>query len=179
MKIGFDLDGIFIGTPPLVSRKLLERFYKAKTNGRLRYRIPSRPEQLFRKATHLPFLRPPIKENIAFLRSIAKKKHKLYLISSRYKFLEKETTNFLKKQGLDKLFDGIYLNYNNEQAHIFKNNVIKKLQLDMHIDDDTALLNFVAKENPKTKFFLLNNEEDNPKLATNIFPITKLSDIVK
>jgi hypothetical protein len=179
MKIGFDLDGIFIGTPPLVSRKLLERFYKTKSKGKLRYRIPSYPEQLFRKLTHLPFLRPPLKENISFLKSLSQKGHTLYLITSRYTFLEKETRSFLKRYGLDKTFDTIYLNKDNQQAHLFKDAVVKELNLDIHIDDDIALINFIAKENPKTKFYWFNPEEEKKSLAKNVFSIVKLEEILK
>ena len=179
MKIGFDLDGIFIGTPPLVSRKLLERFYKAKSKGKLKYRIPSYPEQLFRKLTHLPFLRPPLKENITFLKSLSHKGHKLYLITSRYAFLKEETQSFLKKYGLDEIFDTIYLNENNQQAHIFKDTVAKKLKLDIHIDDDIALINFIAKENPKTRFFWFNPDKEKKSLAKNVFSIVKLEEVLK
>lgn len=179
MRIGFDLDGIFIDTPPLVSRKLLERFYKAKSKNKLLYRIPSYPEQLFRKATHLPFLRPGIQENITFLKSLSKKNHQLYLISSRYKFLEKETYRFLKTHGIEKAFENIYLNSENQQAHLFKNDVIKKLKLDMHVEDDLALINFIAKENPKTKFFWFNPAKEKKGLAKNVFSVVKLEEIFK
>jgi hypothetical protein len=179
MKIGFDLDGIFIDTPPLISRKLLERFYKAKSKNKLLYRIPSYPEQLFRKTTHLPFLRPPIEQNIAFLRSLSKKGHQLYLITSRYSFLEKETRRFLKTHGLDKAFDTVYLNTKNEQAHLFKNNIIKSLKLDMHIEDDFALINYVARENPNTEFFWFNPEREKKALAKNVHSIVELREIFK
>ncbi len=114
MNIGFDLDGIFINTPPLVPKELIEKLYKKKDNGVLLYKIPSSSEQLFRKATHLPMFRPPIKDNLKFLKSISKKDHKLYLISSRFKFLEKETNQLVKKYGLDTVFDGIYFNFDNK-----------------------------------------------------------------
>ena len=52
MKIGFDLDKIFINTPPFVPISIINKFYKQRDNGILLYRIPTRPEQLFRKATH-------------------------------------------------------------------------------------------------------------------------------
>jgi hypothetical protein len=179
MKIGFDLDGIFIDTPPFISRKLLEHFYRTKSQGKVFYRIPSYPEQLLRKATHLPFLRPPIKNNISFIKSFPKKGNKLFLISSRYNFLEGETNRFLKLYGLDKLFDEIYLNTNNKQAHKFKSDIIKDLGLDMHIDDDLFLINFVAKENPKTKFFWLDSSDEKPSLANNVTKIAKLEEILK
>jgi len=177
MKIGFDLDKVFIDSPPLIPPGLLEKYYKKRDNGVLLYRIPAYPEQIFRKALHLPFLRPSIKENVDFLKHISKKENKLYLISSRYKFLEKETNRLIKKHQLAGLFDGMYFNYNNMQPHFFKDAVLKTLRLDRYIDDDLSLLKHVAKNNPQTKFFWLNHTKEKQPLSNNIVAITKLPEI--
>lgn len=179
MNIGFDLDGIFINTPPFVPKEIIEKLYKKKDNGVLLYKIPSIPEQIFRKATHLPIFRPPIEDNLKFLKGISKKDHKLYLISSRFKFLEKETKQLVRKYDLDKVFDGIYFNFDNKQPHVFKDEVIKKLKLDTHIDDDLSLLKFVAKHNPKTKFLWLNDKLGKEPISKNVFPIAELKEIFK
>jgi len=177
MNIGFDLDKVFIDYPPLFPAVLFDRFYKKKDNGVLLYRIPSYPDQIVRKILHLPFLRPPIKDNLAFLKSISKKSNKLYLISSRYRFLEKATNRLVKKYQLDKTFDGLYFNYENKQPHLFKEEVLNALKLDLYIDDDLSLLKHVAKTNPKTKFFWLNHTGKQQALPKNIISITKVSEI--
>lgn len=177
MHIGFDLDKVFINTPPLVPDIIIDKLYKKKSNGTLLYRIPSVPEQLFRRATHIPLLRQPIKENLMFLKSIPKKGNKLYIISSRYKFLETPTRQLIKRYGLDEVFDGLYFNYKNEQPHKFKNAVLKRLNLDKYVDDDLALLNYVAKENTKTKFYWLNYRGEEKILNKNTVAITKLPEI--
>lgn len=179
MNIGFDFDKIFIDYPPLFPSGLIDRLYKQRDNGILLYRIPNYPEQIFRKATHLPFMRPIIKENFTFLKSITKKTNKLYLISSRYKFLEKETNRLIKKYELDKIFDSMYFNYENKQPHIFKDEVMKYLDLDKYIDDDLSLLKHVAKNNKKTKFYWLNNNSNDRNLPENIVKIEKLEEILK
>ena len=176
MNIGFDLDKVFINYPPLIPGGVIERFYKKKSNGELLYRIPKRPEQLLRNFIHHPLLRPPIKDNLAVLASIPKHEHKLYLISSRFGFLRKRTEKLVKKYNLDTLFDGLYFNYENKQPHMFKNEVIRGLELDMYIDDDFPLLKYVAKENKKTKFYWLTNKKKQ-MLTKNISSINNLSDI--
>lgn len=179
MNIGFDLDKVFIDYPPLFPSKLIDRLYKKKDNGVLVYRIPSYPEQLLRKATHFPLLRPPIKTNLDFLKSIPKKNNKLYLISSRYKFLKGITNQLIKRYDLDRTFDGLYFNYENKQPHKFKNEVIKGLDLDLYIDDDLSLINYVAKHNKQTKFLWLNHRnEDKPK-EKNVYSINQLTEIFK
>jgi hypothetical protein len=177
MKIGFDLDKVFIDYPPFVPSMLIDKLYKKRDNGLLLYRIPSYPEQIFRKATHLPFLRPAIKENLSFLKNISKKGNKLYLISSRFKFLEEETQQVINKYQLDKIFDELYFNFENKQPHLFKNDVIKKLHLDLYVDDDFSLINYVAKHNPQTKFYWLSAKKTGMDLLPNISKITHLPDI--
>lgn len=178
MNIGFDLDKVFIAYPPFLPSVLFDKLYKEKDNGVLLYRIPTYPEQQLRKLLHLPILRPGIKENLEFLRGISKKEHKLYLISSRYKFLEGATKKLIKKHGFDKIFDGMYFNFENEQAHVFKNRIIKQLHLDYYVDDDLSLLKHVAKDNLKTKFFWFTSHAGGKHLPENISAISKLSRMI-
>ncbi len=179
MNIGFDLDKVFIDYPPLLPSVLFDKFYKKKDNGVLIYRIPSYPEQLLRKALHYPLLRPPIKSNLEFLRSIPKDKNKLYLISSRYKFLEGITNKLIKRYNLDETFDGLYFNYENKQPHIFKNEIIKGLNLDLYIDDDLSLVNYAAKHNRNTKFLWLNHRKEDKPREKNVYSINQLDEIFK
>jgi hypothetical protein len=179
MRIGFDLDKIFIDTPPFVPISIINKFYKQRDNGVLLYRIPTRPEQLFRKATHVPLLRQPIKGNLTFLRELAKDKtNHLYLISSRFEFLKSETELLVRKNGLDKIFDKLYFNYENKQPHEFKNEILKQLMLDIYVDDDLSLVKYVAKDNPKTHFFWLDDTTKSEKLTSNITAISSLEQIL-
>lgn len=177
MNIGFDFDKVFIDYPPLIPDYFFDRFYKKKANGTLLYRIPSHPEQVFRKLTHLPFMRPIMKENYIFLKSISKEENSLYLVSSRFGFLEQITQRLIHKHGFDTIFHGLFFNFNNLQPHIFKNEVIKKLQLDIYVDDDLPLLRYVARHNKKTKFYWLNKKRAGP-VTFNITGITNLSAIL-
>jgi hypothetical protein len=180
MNIGFDLDKIFIDYPPFVPAKIFDKLYKKRDNGILLYRFPSYPEQLFRKATHYHLFRPPIKENILFLKNISKQQNKLYLISSRFGFLQKETNAIMKRYQLDKIFDGVYFNFENKQPHLFKTEILTKLHLDMYIDDDLSLLNYLSNHTTdKTKFFWLNYAREKKPLAKNVFAISQLSEIFK
>lgn len=71
----------------------------------------------------------------------------------------------------------MYFNFSNEQPHLFKNRIIKNLKLDYYIDDDLSLLNYVAKNNPATKFFWLTSQLKDVHLPENIFATSKLADI--
>lgn len=174
MNIGFDLDKVFIDTPPFIPKTFIDKLYKKRDNGVLLYRIPGTAEKIVRNISHLPFFRPPIQDNLEFLRLFSGNKNKLYLISSRFKFLENKTNNIVKKYHFSQIFDGMYFNFADEQPHLFKNRVIKNLKLDYYIDDDLSLLNYVARDNPRTKFFWLTNKSEKISLLPNIHAISKL-----
>lgn len=177
MNIGFDLDKIFINYPPFIPDKLIDRLYKQRSDGVLLYRIPSKPEQILRIISHHPIFRPPLSGNIRFAKNLANKKinnNKYYLISSRFGFLKTRTKIILQKYNLDKIFDGMYFNFSNKQPHFFKNETIKKLKIQLYVDDDLPLVKFLARENQKTKFFWLNKKTKGP-LEKNLIAITHLS----
>jgi hypothetical protein len=177
MNIGFDLDKVFIDTPPFIPKSFIEKLYKKRDNEELIYRIPGTAEQIIRNLTHLPLLRPAMMENLNFLKDLPKGNKKFYLISSRFKFLEKRTQNLTQKYQLDKVFDKMFFNFANEQPHLFKNRIIKDLKLDYYIDDDLSLLKYVAGHNPKTKFFWFTKESKKIHLPRNLLFSKQLSDI--
>jgi hypothetical protein len=179
MNIGFDLDKIFINNPPFIPSRIIEWLYKGKVDHELKYRIPSKAEQIIRIISHHPIFRFPITENINFIKNTTTAdKNNYYLISSRFGFLKKRTDDFIKKYNLNKIFKAMYFNYENKQPHEFKNKVIKKLNLDMFIDDDIQLIEYLMEKNPKTKFFWLNNKV-NKQLKKNLFAINNISRMFK
>lgn len=179
MNIGFDLDKIFINYPPLIPSWIIDKLYKEKSNGILKYRIPGKIEQRIRQLSHTPFLRLPITQNVNYLKSLhLKNGNKLYLISSRFSFLKKQTEDLVKRNGFDKIFTVLSFNYEDKQPHLFKNKLIKQHNINIYVDDDLALLKYLSKNNPKTHFFWLNNTTQG-KISTNLFAITKLSDMLE
>ena len=179
MNIGFDLDKVFIDYPFFIPDIIIDKLYKKKVKGKLIYRIPSKPEQLFRLLIHQPIFRQPIKENLNFMKTLAAKNtHNHYLISGRFGFLKGQTAKLVQRHGLDKIFKDLYFNFENHQTHLFKNGIIQKLKIDRYVDDDLALLKFLVKKNPGTKFFWLNKKLRN-KISNNLFAITHLAEMFK
>jgi len=176
MNVGFDLDKIFINHPPL-SEKIIDKLHKKRRNGTLLYRIPTKIEQYIRLIAHYPPLRPSIQENLSFIKNLAKKNgDRHYLISGRFNYLKNKTDMLVKKYGLDNIFNGMFFNFHNEQPHFFKDTIIKKLHIDRYVDDDLDLLEFLAKRNPQTLFFWLNNKKHH-QLNHNLFAITHLKNM--
>lgn len=178
MNIGFDLDGIFINTPPFIPKTLIDRLYRKKSK-QLAYRMPQKLEQKLRRLSHTWFLRPLLKENAQFLKELAQTNtHKRYIISGRFGFLEDITKSLLKRHRFEQLFHATEFNFANKQPHIFKHEMIQKHNIHHFIDDDLPLLQFLAAKNSKTIFYWLNKKRKE-KLAKNLFAISRLSDILK
>ncbi|MDO8638081.1 MAG: hypothetical protein Q7R43_00780 [Candidatus Daviesbacteria bacterium] len=180
MKIGFDLDRIFINLPPIIPPGVIDWLYKKHCQKGLAYSIPkSSLSKLIRRASHISPLRPPIKKNINTLSQILLQPNlELYLISSRYKFLEKLTLKLLNKYNLITPFSKIYLNTSDEQPHLFKEKVLKKLNLDLFIDDDLDLLKHLQKQNLKTKLIWYNTGHKINE-TQGIIAISNFSEIIK
>jgi len=179
MNIGFDLDKVFIEYPFFLPDFVVNKAYKIIFDNSIVYRIPSKPEQFLRLLLHYPLLRQPINKNIEFVKNISKKNaHNYFLISGRFGFLQKRTDEIIKKYELDKVFKKIFINLRNEQPHIFKSNLMKKLQINKYVDDDLYLLRYASKQNPKTIFFWLNNKVSKP-MGNNLFAIKNISEMFK
>lgn len=177
MNVGFDLDKVFIRNPPFVPGKIIDRFYKGKQSGTLKYRIPGRLEKLMRIFSHYSLFRPPIVKNVNYVKNLASANtNKYYLISSRFNFLKKRTSKLIRRYKLDEIFNAMYFNYSDDQPHDFKNKMIGELKLDIYVDDDLQLLEHLSNKNPKTKFFWLN-KKINQELSGNLFAINNLSKI--
>lgn len=175
MKIGFDLDGILIDKPPFMPSSLLEWLYMGIQKNGPSYRFPKlRIETLIRILSHHHLFRPPIRENIDYIFSLKEKSHKIYLISSRYSFLKVATENILKKYNLHNVFSAVYLNKADEQPHVFKRKILKKLPLDLFVDDDIKLLEYLKVSCPKTAFLWYT---PNAKRSSKVATINRLSQV--
>lgn len=181
MRIGFDLDKVFVNYPPLVPYVFIDRLSKKPTQD-LNYRFPGKIEKKIRIWSHQIKLRPPIQENIDTLEELSQnKKLDLYLISGRYNFLKKRTQEWFKKYHMDQYFKRTYFDYENEQPHLWKNKILRQLQIEKYIDDDLELLLYLAEHNPKIQFYWLTKTTLYPKalLLPNVTPIANLSQFQK
>ena len=154
--IGFDFDKIFVDYPPLIPDSLINWLYK-KPSKTLKYRYPGTLEQQLRILSHLPLFRHPIWKNIGVLEKLSQNENiKMHVVSSRFKFLQKRTEQWLQKFPISKHFVSLNFNYRNEQPHAFKNKMINQLNIQYFIDDDLDSLLYFAEKNPNKQFFWLN-----------------------
>lgn len=175
-RIAFDLDGVIVDKPPLIPKPLLEWLFKGSFNRRLYYRFPkSKVEQFVRKVSHFYLLRPQIKKNVGFVSRLAKENnYELYIISSRYSFLEKETWNWLKQRKMDGIFKKVFLNLEDNQPHLFKEKILKKVKADIFVDDDAMLADYLAEKLKAIKIFCFNPRGGKCRNAISISSLERL-----
>lgn len=178
VKIGFDFDRVFANYPQFIPAALVEYLYKKKDR-KLTYRFPGKLEQQIRQLSHITFFRPAIRENILALKKIYEtEKFMIYLISSRFSFLQKRTETWNKKHKISSFFEKMYFNFNDEQPHIFKDKILKQENIEKFIDDDLDLLLYLAPKNPKIDFYWLSKYHTTKTLPKNITQINTLNDFL-
>ncbi len=165
LRVGFDLDGVLLYNPARITRPIIafikKNIFSKKTNN---FYLPkSKIEKwcwhIFHKSSL--FISPGL-NNIKEL--VKKEKIEAYIITARYSFLKDDFENWLKKIEANKYFKGCYYNKKNEQPHIFKEKMIKKLNLDIFVEDNWDIVRYL---NPKFK---------NEKLKVNIFWVYNIFD---
>lgn len=177
MRIAFDLDKVFANYPPFIPYFVIDRLSKKPTED-LKYRYPGKLEEKIRVWSHHPSLRPPITANVEALKELSQnKKNDLYLVSGRYGFLKKRTNEWFQKNKIKDIFKRTYFNFENEQPHIWKNRILRQLQIEKLVDDDLELLLYLAEKNPKVEFYWLANYPfpiPKPLLPKNVHSVKNL-----
>lgn len=165
LKVGFDLDGVILYNPIRVARPIIAFFKSIFFNHKkplFFYYPKTKIEKLFWKILHLSSLFPALGVN-EIKKLVKEKKIKAYLITGRYSFLENDLQQRIKKLKLKNFFEGIYFNKNDLQPHLFKEKMIKKLNLDIYIEDNWDIVNYLTQnselktQNKKIKIFWIYN----------------------
>ena len=161
LKVGFDLDGVILYNPLRIVRRfvvlLKKLFAKSKADS---FYIPQSKITMFAwNLLHKSsiFVSPAYKQ---IKELVSKDNIEAYLISGRYSFLEKDFDNWIKKINAKKYFKGVYMNKWDQQPYTFKNAMIKKLKLDIYIEDNWDIVKQIAPKNKKTKIFWISNIVD-------------------
>jgi hypothetical protein len=146
LRIGFDFDGVIAYNPVRIFRRpamwLLE-ILKIRKKGELYYPVPGRhPNRLLWALLHETSYFPA--HGLTDLKKLLKeKKIKAYLITGRYSFVKRSLLRWLKFHGIHELFEKIYVNDKDEQPHEYKERILKKLKLDMYVEDNWDIVEYL------------------------------------
>ena len=160
LTIGFDLDGVILDNPirtfrplaktlkfikPILLRQKKEPFYYPKSSWEkflwwLLHKTSWRINPAF-----------PLLEKL-----VKKRKIKAYIITGRYSCLKDDFEKWKNKLNRKKIFAGIFMNENDLQPNEFKIQMIKKLKLDIFVEDNWDIIEKL-NSHTKVKIFWLTN----------------------
>ena len=152
LKVGFDLDGVLLYNPARIFRPIIYfiKKYILKRNTNQFYYPKNKLEQLIWLFLHKSslFPAPGVKE---IKQLIKEKKIKAYVISARYESLREDFLFWKKKIDPENLFSSWYYNEKNDQPHLYKEKMIKKLNLDIFVEDNWDIVKYLKTQNSKLK----------------------------
>jgi len=145
LKVGFDLDGVLLYNPARIIRPIISLLKQKKLVHRqeLEFFVPKTKFQenmwhFFHKSSI--FLAPGFYQ----IRELSQQGLiEPYIITARFAHLKKDFTKWLTKMGANEFLKGTYLNEKDEQPHLFKKRIIKKLDLDIFVEDNWDIVNYL------------------------------------
>lgn len=164
LVVAFDLDGVLLDNPTRILRSLISKSKQAHLFPRqeLEFYHPEKPvEQRFWQMLHWSSFRinPGFEELKAL---IFANKIKACIVSARFACLRHSSQRWLKKMEAEQVFSAIYFNDHDEQPHLFKARVAKKLQVDYFVEDNFDVASYLSKHLPvgEDKVLWLSNKLD-------------------
>jgi glycosyltransferase involved in cell wall biosynthesis len=149
LKVGFDFDGVLMYNPARVIRPIVSFFKRKKLLIRrkeLDFFIPKTPfQKRFFWLLHQSSLFPAIDLD-EIRRLVEAGEIEAYVITGRYSFLKSDFERWLKRINAKDIFKGTYSNEKDEQPHLFKARKIEELGLDVFIEDNWDIVNFLHRK---------------------------------
>ncbi len=184
LKVGFDLDGVLLYNPARIIRPIMSftKKYILKRDLNRFYYPKNRIEKFVWWLLHKSSLWPSAGIN-ELIKLIKQKKIKAYIVSARYELLEDDFNHWHKIIDPNKLFSGYFYNNKNDQPQLFKEKMIKKLKLDVFVEDNWDIVKHLKMKNEKLKIYWIYNILDRTKEFPNKFPslisvINKIKEII-
>jgi len=157
IRIGLDFDGVVAYNPLRVVRApitfIKQKIIKKKTT---EFYIPTTPFMKFlfwlpHQCSFFPG------RGMRYLRQLVQEENvEAYIVSGRYGYLDAQIPKWLKKRNLQDIFTAVYANENNEQPHLYKERMIKKLQLDYFIEDNLDIAEHLSRRTAVRIYWIYN-----------------------
>lgn len=170
LRVGFDLDGVLLYNPARIVRPIIswvKRTFLHKN--KLGFYYPkTHAEKIMWKLVHYSSIynASGIDE---MKRLVTEGKIEAYLITARFGFLGNTVLHWVKRNQLEHTFKEVYFNKNDEQPHVFKEKMIKKLKLDAYIEDNFDIVSHLSK-NTSAHIMWIYNILDKAALFPHKFP---------
>ena len=163
VRVGFDLDGVLLYNPFRVARPVVS-FAKRILIGqkKTKFYVPqSTTGQSLWRILHTSsiWIEPGFKNAKKLINN---KKIEGYIITARYGFLQEDFDKWHEKLEAKKYFKKCYVNKKNKQPHVYKNELVQKLDLDYFIEDNWDIVRALSQDpqNTNRKILWIYNAVD-------------------
>ena len=165
-RVGFDFDGVVAYNPLRVFRRpvmmVAKLFRREKESLHFPYPKSSLVKWFWERAHRTSFF--PSRGFSRLRELLGRGDIEGYIITGRYAFLNDELYDWLRHNKVDGLFKHIYVNMNDEQPHLFKERMIKKLNLDYFVEDNWDIVQYLnSKFKIKSSRQITNSNVQNSK----------------
>lgn len=147
LRVGFDLDGVILYNPARIVRPIIaiiKRILLHKKGLKFYYPKSDWEKQIWRVFHWSSFIAAP---GLSELIKLAESGEiEAYIITARFDYLKDDFHGWIKKIKGDKFLKGYYHNVNNEQPHLFKEKMIKKFNLDIYVEDNWDIVDYLNKK---------------------------------
>lgn len=161
LRVGFDLDGVILYNPARVVRPLVALIKKnLLKKKKLKFYVPqSKHERLLWRVFHWSslFISPGFREIEEMVR---RGEIEAYLVTARYSFLEKDFNHWLERSGAKKFFKAWYHNEHDNQPHLYKEDKVRSLNLDVFVEDNLDIVKHLHKTFPDRHVIWIYNVLD-------------------
>lgn len=174
--VGLDFDGVVAYNPARLAR-LPIAIIKRHILGiqKVSFFIPKTPLQRnFWALAHESSMFPA--RGAAMLRRLTRDHIiDVHLVTSRFAFLEPNLLRFLTRWNLLDCFTSITLNHKEEQAHTYKERIIREKKFDYYVEDNWDIVSYLERKHLKTEIHWIYNILDRGKNYRNKFPYLQQS----
>lgn len=155
--VGLDFDGVVAYNPLRIVRAPITYIKRTLFQSKkIEFYIPKSPlEKLLFYVPHQLSILPSIGMNM-LKEMVEKGIVEAHLVSGRYAYLDSGLRTWLKNRDVEKIFTSIHTNINDEQPHLFKEKIIRKLKLDYFIEDNLDIVEYLTPRVDTTVLWIYN-----------------------
>ncbi len=158
LKVGFDLDGVILYNPARIMRPLVASFKSIfLKKKKLKFYVPQTKHErfmwdLFHKSSL--FIAPGFDQIETLSRS---NRIEPYIITARYDFLKHDFEHWITKMKARDYCKGCYHNKDDNQPHLYKEEMVRRFDLDVFVEDNLDIVRHLSKTFPDKKILWIYN----------------------
>ena len=183
LRVGFDLDGVLLYNPARIARPVivfLKKLFIPKEQNK--FHLPkNKLQKLLWFILHKSSF--TISAGYNDLKQLVNEgRIETFIVSGRYDSLKTDFNAWLNKLEAKKYFKSCHYNRVDEQPNLFKEKIIKKLNLDIFIEDNWDIVRHLSKKTDAKIFWIYNLLDRNikykykfPSLKKAVAELNKLS----